>query len=92
VELVQAFEAGRPDLAWETSQKLIHLAREAVLEAARSRFKVNFGSTRCDHCEGLRAGPGVVATCFQVRQCYYDNIKGTPSSKQELVVRRLMEE
>ncbi len=56
-------------------QGLLKLSKEAVLEAARTRFRHNFGTSVCQRCEGLKAGPGVVATCFQVRQCYYDNFK-----------------
>ena len=46
-----------------------------MVEAAKLRFRLNFGSEYCDNCDGLRAGPGVVATCFQVKQCNYTNFK-----------------
>jgi len=75
---------------WAASQKLIQFGREAVTEAAKARFKANFGGPFCSRCEGLKAGPGIAATCFQVQQCYFDNFKEDPSPKQELVVRRLL--
>jgi hypothetical protein len=62
------------------------------LEAAQLRFRLNFGTHICDRCDGLKAGPGVVATCYQIRQCYYDNIRegeGTP--KQKRVIESLLE-
>jgi hypothetical protein len=74
-ELEEAFREGAPEKVWALSRQLVEIAKEAVMEAARSRFKVNFGTSRCERCEGLRAGPGVAATCFQVQQCHYDNVK-----------------
>lgn len=76
---------------WEVSRRLVEMSKGAVAEAGRVRFKVNFGTSRCDHCEGLKAGPGVVATCFQVRQCYYDNVKqGDITPKQARVLKTIL--
>lgn len=44
-------------------------------EAAKDRFAKNFGSELCGSCEGLKAGPNVVATCFQMRRCFFTNQK-----------------
>jgi hypothetical protein len=86
--IAKAFREGDPAQAWLLSQKLIELAREAVAEASRSRFKVNFGTPRCERCDGLKAGPDVAATCYQVRQCHYGNIKqGDLTPKQSRVLR-----
>lgn len=66
---------------------LFAFTRRSVLEAGRTRFQKTFGSPQCDRCEGLRAGPGVLATCFQIRQCYYSNVKqGDRTSRQERIV------
>jgi hypothetical protein len=46
-----------------------------MADASRLRFKLNFGSDVCEMCEGLRAGPGVIATCFQVKRCDFTNIR-----------------
>lgn len=48
---------------------------EAMAEASRLRFKLNFGSDVCERCEGMRAGLEVVATCFQVKRCDFTNIR-----------------
>lgn len=77
--------------AWKESQKLLTLARQAVQDAASARFKVNFGTSPCESCDGLKAGPDVVATCFQVKQCYYTNLKTSDeSSKHERILSRLV--
>lgn len=89
--MTEAFQGGDPVKVWELSRQLVDLTKEAVVEAARTRFKVNFGTPRCDRCEGLKAGPGVAATCFQVRQCYYDNIKqGDLTPKQVRVLKVIL--
>lgn len=82
-----AFESGNPNLAWQKSQELISLAKEALRQAAKDRFKVNFGSEVCNTCDGLKTGPGVLATCFQVRQCNYSNVKGTTPRQDHLITR-----
>lgn len=72
---------------WDLAQQLLTITRASVQEAARTRFRVNFGTERCKRCEGLKAGPQVVATCFQVQQCYYTNFKeGTLTPKQARVL------
>jgi hypothetical protein len=76
--LRQAFEAGSPEEAWRISQALVILARGAVIEAAQARFKANFGTEQCLTCEGLQVRPGVVATCAQMKKCYYTSLKGDP--------------
>ncbi len=70
-----AFESGDPERAYISSMNLVKAHRSLVVESARLRFKVNFGGPICDSCDGLRAGPGVLATCFQVRQCNYASLK-----------------
>lgn len=76
--LRQAFETGSPKEAWEASQALVAFAREVVIEAARARFKANFGSSQCLTCDGLKVRPGVVATCAQMKQCYYSSALRDP--------------
>lgn len=49
--------------------------KEAMLEGAKLRFKLNFGTPTCEECDGLRAGPGVIATCFQIKRCDYASLK-----------------
>lgn len=62
-------------------------------EAAHLRFQVNFATPACESCDGLKAGPGVVATCFQVRRCNYSNVKeGDASPKQLRVIQSLLED
>ena len=51
------------------------MAHQTVREAAEARFKANFGSSQCDNCDGLKAGPNVVATCFQTKCCYFGNVQ-----------------
>lgn len=65
------------------STELLSLARALILEAAKARFEKNFATPRCDNCEGLKAGPGVAATCFQVRQCFFTNIKNQDTSPKQ---------
>lgn len=86
-ELLNAFKAGSPQLAWDKAQELSSLAKEALRQAARDRFKVNFGTDVCNACDGLKAGPGVLATCFQIRQCNYSNVKGTTPRQETLITR-----
>lgn len=62
------------------------LAHLAVTEAGTARFRVNFGSPMCEDCEGLRAGLGVTATCFQVKRCFYTNVKASDASPKQLRV------
>jgi len=89
--LVEAFRKGDGAQAWQRVCQLLELTRRLEHEAAQARFKANFGTTMCDACEGLKAGRGVAATCFQVKRCYYTNIKTTDmSSKQRAVIEGLL--
>lgn len=73
--LLDAFHTGDPAQVYEAAVALIERHREQGVELAKTRFKLNFGSALCENCDGLRAGPGVTATCFQVKQCYFDNFR-----------------
>ena len=74
-DLLEAFWSGQPQVVFEAIQKFVQGYQALDKEAAQLRFKVNFGSEKCSKCDGLRAGPHVVATCYQVRECRYTNIK-----------------
>lgn len=88
--LLDAFQSGDPARAWHLTRELVALAGEAVREAARVRFQANFGTKRCANCEGLKAGPGVSATCFQIQQCYYRNVKEVDATpKQERFLKNI---
>ena len=85
--LLRAFEAGDPVVAFEAATRLIEAHKRLFEEAAGLRFKLNFGSEVCDRCEGLKTGPGVIATCFQIRRCNYSNVKiGDTSPKQRKIL------
>jgi hypothetical protein len=91
MQLAEAFRQSAPAQVWKLTQRLLSTARRLAHEAAQARFVANFGTPRCNDCEGLRVGKGVVSTCFQVRRCYYDNIKATDlSSKQKAVIEGLV--
>ena len=91
MQLTEAFRSGQPARVWELSQQLVKVARSAADEAAQARFKANLGTSTCDHSEGLKAGVGVTATCFQLKRCFYDNARGGElSSKQQAVIEGLM--
>lgn len=75
VTLMAAFQEGDPSKVYEIARQLIDLAHDTVREAAKARFGTNFGTDRCRRCEGLKAGPDVVTTCFQMKQCYFKNFK-----------------
>jgi hypothetical protein len=66
---------GDPEKAYQAALELQAAYHEALAEGSRLRFKVNFGTEVCNRCEGLRAGPGVAATCFQIQRCDYTNVK-----------------
>jgi hypothetical protein len=63
------------------------LVKEILRQAAKDRFAVNFGTDVCLSCDGLKAGPDVLATCYQVRQCNYSNVKRTTSHQTNLIAR-----
>jgi hypothetical protein len=89
--LLQAFLDGDFDTAHQAALDLREAYHEALLEAAHQRYRVNFGTTTCDNCDGLKAGPGVVATCFQVQKCNFDSIRDGSESKHHLgVIDRLV--
>lgn len=81
-EIRSAFEKGNPSEVWRLVQGLLKDFRELAIENARIRFRVNFGTDICERCEGLHAGEGVSATCFQAKLCYYDNVKKKPTPRQ----------
>jgi hypothetical protein len=60
---------------YEAAVQLVKAHHELQHEVAKLRFKSTFGTEACRNCEGLKAGPGVLATCFQVQACNYTNIK-----------------
>lgn len=70
-----AFREGDPSAAWLVVQALLNWSGDLVVDAAKSRFTANFGTNQCQNCSGLKAGPGVAATCYQVKQCYYSNFR-----------------
>lgn len=91
-QLEQAFGAGDAPVAYDAGTRLASAYRALWAEAANLRFRLNFGTPVCENCEGLKAGPGVIATCYQVRACNYDNVKegrGTP--RQLRVLQRLLD-
>lgn len=74
-DLINAFLDGDFETAYAKAQLLADSYHEALLEASQLRFRVNFGTDTCQNCTGLHAGPGVIATCYQVRRCDYTHIK-----------------
>src|ERR1700760_1868875 len=79
-----AFGSGDPATVFEAVSKLVEAYRELHGEAAKLRFQLNFGSPICASCDGLKAGPGVIATCFQVRRCNYENVREGGASERHL--------
>lgn len=67
----QAFRSGEASALWGLSRQIRGECEKLVAEMARLRFRLNFGTPVCDDCDGLTAGPKIVATCFQVKQCHY---------------------
>lgn len=75
----------------DAGNRLVVAFRKLDVEAAQLRFRLNFGTPVCERCDGLKAGPGVVATCFQVRQCNYSNVKeGEITPRQLRVLQNLL--
>jgi len=86
-EVLNAFETGDPSIAYSATMRIVSLYGDTVTECARLRFVINFGTSVCDHCEGLKAGPGVVATCFQLRRCVFRNVReGDVTAKQSTLI------
>jgi hypothetical protein len=79
-------------VAYEAAMSVVGAYHNLVLEYAHLRFKVNFGTSACENCDGLHAGPGVAATCYQTQRCEYTNVKeGDVSPKQLRVITSLLE-
>ena len=88
--LIQAFLDGDFETAYQSAMDLKSAYHEALLEAAHQRYRANFGTEVCKNCEGLKAGPMVVATCFQVEKCNFDSIhEGSESPYHLRVLDRL---
>ncbi len=88
--LLQAFLEGNFEVALVAAQELQVAYREALLEADKLRFNLNFGTQICDNCEGLKAGPGVAATCFQIRRCEFQNVLEESASPRQLRILQKM--
>lgn len=86
VALLESFKTGNPELVYGAATALVEAFRQTKREVAKERFRANFGTRVCDNCEGLKAGPGVLATCFQVRLCNYSNIKESDQNPKQLRV------
>lgn len=82
--LLQAFLDGDFEKAYRSALELRTAYHEALVEASRLRYLVNFGTEACSNCEGLKAGPGVVATCFQTQKCNFDSIHDGSESPTHL--------
>ena len=88
--LLKAFLDGNFEVALVAAQELQLAYRESLLESGKLRFKLNFGTKNCENCEGLRAGPGVAATCFQIRKCEFQNVLEESSSPRHIRILRKM--
>jgi hypothetical protein len=89
--LLQAFLDGDFEKAYRAAEDLRAAYHEALNEGARLRYRVNFGTEVCNRCEGLKAGPGVIATCFQVQKCNFDSIhEGSESPLHLKILDRLL--
>lgn len=88
--LLQAFLDGDFEGAYQAAQDLRAAYHEALNEAARQRYRANFGTESCNSCEGLKAGPGVLATCFQVQKCNFDSIREGSESPTKLKILDLL--
>jgi len=75
VSLLAAFFEGDFDKTLQIAKDLQEAYHASLMEASRLRFKLNFATEVCETCEGLRAGPNVAATCYQVKRCDYKNIR-----------------
>jgi hypothetical protein len=88
--LLKAFLDGDFEKAYHAAEDLRAAYHEALNEGARLRYRSNFGTDACEHCDGLKAGPGVLATCFQLQKCNYDSIhEGSESSLHLKIIDRL---
>jgi len=88
--LFKAFLEGDFEKAYLAAEDLRAAYHEALNEGARLRYRSNFGTDLCEHCDGLKAGPGVLATCFQVQKCNFDSIhEGSESLLHLKIIDRL---
>lgn len=88
---MEAFTSAEPRQVYNVTQELLTFARQAVDSAAQARFHANFGTERCTHCDGLKAGIGVVATCAQRQSCYFTNFRGSDVTvAQRLIIDALV--
>jgi hypothetical protein len=88
--LLQSFLDGDVEKAYQSALELKSAYHEALDEASRLRYRINFGTEACSNCDGLKAGPGVVATCFQVQKCNFDSIhEGSESPSHLRILDRL---
>lgn len=88
--LLESFLSGDFDAAYQAALDLKTAYHEALNEAAHLRFLVNFGTDKCHNCRGLKAGPGVIATCFQIQKCNFDSIReGSESRYHMRIIDRL---
>jgi hypothetical protein len=90
-QIIQAFQQADPAKAWELAQQLLSSARSLMRDLAKARFEANFGTPICEECDGLRAGKNVIATCYQMRLCYYTNVKEGATPKQRAVLENLLD-
>lgn len=89
--LLAAFREGDPEAAHAAALELIAAHHEALREVARLRFKLNLGTAICQSCDGLRAGPDVVATCFDIQQCHFASVKrGKEDPRQLRVIQSIL--
>jgi len=91
--LLTAFKEGDFEVAYTSALELQKAYHEAMLEISRLNFKLNFGTQVCQRCDGLRAGPGVVATCYQIERCEFKSLKaGEEDAKRSEVIDRLTQQ
>ena len=84
---------GNAPVAYDAGMRLVSAYQALWHEAAQLRFRLNFGTPICERCDGLKAGPGVAATCYQVKLCNYGNVKeGEATPKQRRVLDRLLDQ
>lgn len=87
-----AFNTGNPAAVFIEAQKVVEAYKELVGEVARLRFRLNFGTDTCTNCDGLRAGPNVIATCYQTKECHFTNLKDTPTRHLRVIDRLIKNE
>jgi len=88
--IIRAYQQAQPSVAWSLTTDMLTLSRKFLTEAAKARFRVNFGTDVCERCDGLRAGEGVAATCYQQKLCYFDNFKKTPTHRRRGIIEDLV--